>query len=752
MEEITGNVSPDKLQKIRQYIEEMTTFSPPEYVFCTRVLQLFLADRPEAIPELEKITDIPVPLLPGYIYKVISGYPVTDAMAGMFRELGGQAKDFYGFLRSIRENGYTDTQTDEVFSALLDKVFRPEAALSAYLEEFRSSVLSAREVVNVIRNSLRLKEKYGVKILECFLEHKDEIAAGINRYNLSVLQKRYGTEIEIWIFENRLCRKAPKPSGSVYKTEENIKKIWTYRDGRDVYEIHRRYSIPVKDTSSLAGYRSAFNWAEKMKFNPNARKNIICRYPPHVTPDTVAYICNLTLAYYKLRGMAEETEKIWNTLEPEGCEKRKRPDVSGLLYDFTTLYYPLFRDGIFDVFKKILEQELPFSGRTSVHDLLYPYLGLPGKLLTPSVVKHLLGLPVRQLEEEWGFLESLRTVAENKEKTFRKVIYNSFRKGMTPEEIRQVCDRCSEQEIIKEYNLSHEQLKMVTEYYLPVIRKYRQKEMSPVQFLRIFGKNGIRTVLKPEKDCVFQPADYRLPSMEKTVLASLVNERLGTLENQEGLPARRRLYHRLDSICPVQDILMGRFREEDIPRIKKAMNLSENKELSLAGNFSAKIEEKCSPEFLIAGDASVCCMGLGSEKAVDYALNPGFGIFNVYFRDRIIANSLLWVNNRDTLVIDNIEVHPNYKQHKAYITEMYHQMIKDMHKCYPNIVQGSSYNDLELYTGNSRSGKLGKWNPEGIKGNFYSDAKKGCYLIEGDNSVFMSPEEDKELVPNAIAF
>lgn len=266
--------------------------------------------------------------------------------------------------------------------------------------------------------------------------------------------------------------------------------------------------------------------------------------------------------------------------------------------------------------------------------------------------------------------------------------------------------------------------------------------MSPVQFLRIFGKNGIRTILNPKRNCVFQPADYRLPSMERTVLASLVNERLGTLENHEGLPARRRLYHRLDTICPVQDILTGKFREDDIPRIKRALNLSENKELSLAGNFSAKIEEKCSPEFLIAGDASVCCMGLGSEKAVDYALNPGFGIFNVYFKDRIIANSLLWVNNKDTLVIDNIEVHPNYRHHKAYITEMYHQMLKDMRKCYPNIVQGSSCNDLELYTGSSQCGKLKEWNPAEIRGSFYSDAEGRCYLIEGDNSVFMPPKED----------
>lgn len=300
----------------------------------------------------------------------------------------------------------------------------------------------------------------------------------------------------------------------------------------------------------------------------------------------------------------------------------------------------------------------------------------------------------------------------------------------------------TEQQLIKEYNLSHEQLQQITEHYLPVVRRYKQQRVTPVDFLRIFGKDGIRTILSPKKNCVFQPAAYTLPSMEKTVLASHVHERLGTLQDEENLPARRRLYHRLDVICPVEDILKGDFPEEDIPRIKKALNLSPDKTLNLARYFSAKIEEKCSPEFLIAGDASVCCMGLGSEKATDYALQPGFGIFNVYFKDRIIANSLLWVNNKDTLVIDNIEVHQNYKQHDAYIREMYHQMIKDMRRIYPNIVQGETYNDLELYTDKNPHGKLEKWIPVKISGQFYSDAKCGCYVICGDNSVLRQRHPD----------
>lgn len=355
------------------------------------------------------------------------------------------------FIKKTEENSGPDDKIQAI---------RPEAVISKYLAGRQDLVTSADAMVTKIGITGRYEEKQAVKVLEYILTHKDEIATMLNRHNLSILHRYYGDKIKMSVTEKRLCKEPPKPSGSVFKSRETIRKNRTRYNGGDIYFIYREYSIPVKDTSSLAGYRGAINFARGMKFNPNAHKDVCCPYPPHVTPDIVAYNCNRILMYYKLCEIAKE-------------KTGDRTKIYALI-DFTILYYPLFRDGVSDIFKKILAQGLPSSEDNLAHDLLYPYLGLPKKLLTPSVVRHLLSLPVRQLEEEWGFLDSLCTVAKDKEKAFRKIIYNSFRKGMSPEEIKQVCDRYSEQEIIKEYNLSHKQLEMVTEHYLPVIRKYKQ--------------------------------------------------------------------------------------------------------------------------------------------------------------------------------------------------------------------------------------------------------------------------------------
>ena len=105
---------------------------------------------------------------------------------------------------------------------------------------------------------------------------------------------------------------------------------------------------------------------------------------------------------------------------------------------------------------------------------------------------------------------------------------------------------------------------------------------------------------------------------------------------------------------------------------------------------------------------------------------------------------MLWVNNEDTLVIDNIEVHPNYQKHTEYIREMYNQMIKDMGKTYPNIVQGQTYNDLELYSSDNPFGTLENWHPTAINTpQFYSDARSGCFLLKGDGEILKSKQNTK---------
>lgn len=623
-----------------------------------------------------------------------------------------------------------DYRYDSLNSSLFEKYYnsdfynKEDALLRYFQDEVNKAnyILSNQFVPNVIfRNSNLIKLEDQIKILQCYLNNTENLQDIMNQNNLKVLQERYPDSFEVTTNETRLCKNKPTSSSSPRLKKETIRLEYKHTSGRDVYYIHRTYTASINKTETLFDYRRARRLAENWKFNSNTTKNILMPPIPYVTSGHISYYCTRELISLRLKEKLREKYSQYSF---------------GMIDSFVFAYYSLLREKTYDTVLNILELNKNMNTVDPIHDSLYQYIDLPLTILTPSLQKHLLTLSVDDLKNKWGFLHGIqREASRNEIKSLRKMIYSCFRKKMPPEEIMSIFDMMHEKQIIKEYNLSHEQLEQITKFFLPVIRRYNHG-MTPSRFIKIFGKNGIHKILGDEKECVFTPKEYRLPSMETTALAALVNERLGSLKNEDNLSARKRLYHRLDVICPVEDILNDKIPKEDIPRIKKALNLSPNKTLNLAGNFSAKIEEKCSPEFLIAGDASVCCMGLGSSKAVDYALKPGFGIFNVYFKDRIIANSLIWVNNDDTLVIDNIEVHPNYQHHDTYIREMYNQMINDISKIYPNIVQGETYNDLELYDRHTPCGELKTWKPVKIDGNFYSDAEDMCFLIKGNTDVF----------------
>ena len=94
------------------------------------------------------------------------------------------------------------------------------------------------------------------------------------------------------------------------------------------------------------------------------------------------------------------------------------------------------------------------------------------------------------------------------------------------------------------------------------------------------------------------------------------------------------------------------------------------------------------------------------------------------------------------LVVDNIEVHPNYERFKPFLKSFYHQIIEDLMPNYQAkmTVQGCSYNDLELYDENAQDGRLSTiqvvGNSEGLaRGRFYTDAKR-FKVIAGEASLF----------------
>lgn len=671
-----------------------------------------------------------IPVVPTYKISIIA----TQLLFLLGQEISPQkASDFlYETINAIKTSPSNDTSNffKERQKEILAKYYNSDFYNhdDALILDFQykithqSQMFTSSVIPSIIfRNRDLVTPEDQIKTLQCYLRNTEKIRDILLQNNLEYLQKKYPKSFKIFTHENRLCKNKPEPSKSPRLIRENIQRLYTHSCGRDVYNISRTYQMSPEKTESLFDYRRARQLAEGWKFNSNTTKVIDFPKIPYITSGNIAYQCSRELMIFRLK---------------ETLHKKYPQSSLGMIDSFVHVYYPLLREKTYDIVLNIIEMNKGMDTNDFLHDVIYPYIDIPQSILTPSLQKHLLQLSINDLNKKWGFLIGVHSDATKDEiKSLRKTIYSCFRKKMSPEEIMNVCDMMQERQIIEAYNLSHEQLEQISKYFLPVIRRYNNN-ITPSRFIKIFGKNGIHKVLSDKKDYIFTPKEYKLPSMEATALAALANERLGCLKDKDNLSARKRLYHRLDVICPVEDVLNGKIPEEDIPRIKKALNLSPNKTLNLAGNFSAKIEEKCSPEFLVAGDASVCCMGLGTKKAVDYALNPGFGIFNVYFKDRIIANSLIWVNDKDTLVIDNIEVHPNYQHHDTYIREMYNQMINDMSKIYPNIVQGETYNDLELYDRHTPCGELKTWKPVKIDGNFYSDAEDMCFLIKGNTDVF----------------
>ena len=155
-------------------------------------------------------------------------------------------------------------------------------------------------------------------------------------------------------------------------------------------------------------------------------------------------------------------------------------------------------------------------------------------------------------------------------------------------------------------------------------------------------------------------------------------------------------------------------------------------ELKKLCNFKVLVEAKGSPEYLTAGDATVCCMSYGSIKAKQYALERGFGIVNVYYKNRVIANSVIWINEPyNCLVLDNIEVHPNYTVYNEILKICFRTAAEQLMKQYQVgwVVQGTCYNDLILYNDEQIEIRFPMMKPKEVQlKTFYSDAVK-CKLV-----------------------
>lgn len=300
----------------------------------------------------------------------------------------------------------------------------------------------------------------------------------------------------------------------------------------------------------------------------------------------------------------------------------------------------------------------------------------------------------------------------------------SLLEGKSLKHMRSQLDLFTSNAVFKKYKVKNPEA-LLEESSLFLKRMQRYNNSIAITHLFSYFKGKALDIIRGEYKGIFTPKDYPL---RQTELADYVRRALGTRETPGEVSKPRKLYTLLSSLQPVSEILAGDIEEHHVKTISKWLIERKMKlpiYLPEAGTIFGRIEPKCSPEFLVAGDASVCCMSFGDEKAVEYALEKGFGIYNIYYKGRVVANSLIWINDlHKSLVIDNIEVHPNYSYLKKTIKSLYQNMIEDLleRNGLEFAVQGSTYNDLII-----SEGKIYKHEYNGREistKHFYTDADK----------------------------
>lgn len=228
------------------------------------------------------------------------------------------------------------------------------------------------------------------------------------------------------------------------------------------------------------------------------------------------------------------------------------------------------------------------------------------------------------------------------------------------------------------------------------LNKYARNNsfIDPLYFINVFKKDCMN-IVKNKVKSIFE--EDKLDNRTKN-LGLFVKSLLGSKkEGVEGLIKNpKRLYRDLRKIYNVSDILIGNFPEQ---YINKILDLIKSRNHPIPKNllYWSKVERKCSPEFLMAGDITNCCMNFGTQKAIDYALEEGFGIISIYDNDKIISNSVIWIQSEyNYLVLDNIEALQVAIKNKKYVAKEYLKISSYLKNKFNlnNVVQGINYNDI----------------------------------------------------------
>lgn len=167
--------------------------------------------------------------------------------------------------------------------------------------------------------------------------------------------------------------------------------------------------------------------------------------------------------------------------------------------------------------------------------------------------------------------------------------------------------------------------------------------------------------------------------------------------------------------------------------------------------LTVKIEDIKNPNYWFAWNHSVCCMSFWNIKQYDYMFQKGFSIINVYYKNKVIANSVIYTShNNNFLILDNIEIAPNYKflDDELWIYNSLYNFTNFIteQKEIEFIGLWAQFNDINMdFVENNLKDKLvGRRKiPIGFNSfklpiddvnsstSYYQDAKEGIYLLKG---------------------
>jgi hypothetical protein len=344
------------------------------------------------------------------------------------------------------------------------------------------------------------------------------------------------------------------------------------------------------------------------------------------------------------------------------------------------------------------------------------------KYLTKGAIKHIfLNKSLNQINKIKDTLTGLQIDGANylDTKALRKAISRAVKNDEDLAPIVSKAVKEAEIQWLKRKRISQNLFENML-VFVERMKKY-SPQISINMLFRHFGRETINMV-KGKYEGYFQE---KLIPMNYKELGLFILETLDKRTKRN-----KRLFGALSKIQDIGEIFEGNILPENFDKIiaeLKQRNITVPDEFYNLNRFYAKIEQKCSPEYLIAGNASVCCMSFGQSNAITYALEKGFGIINIYYKDRVIANSVIWINEPyNCLVLDNIEVHPNYKKFNNIIKRLFDRtvnyLIKEYHLDFA--VQGANYNDLHMYNPGAEKIRFEVLKPVEVKSDyFYTDAR-----------------------------